>query len=70
MMIGISVMLVTGMLAYLIKENGFPVAPTILGIVLATMLEDTFMSSMIKGRRAARRHIRSVYATGGRKRCG
>ena len=30
------------------EENGFPVAPTILGIVLGTLLVDNFMSSMIK----------------------
>ena len=41
-------MLVMGVLAYFMEENGFPVAPTILGIVLGTMLEDNFMSSMIK----------------------
>ena len=45
---GISIMLVMGVLAYFMEENGFPVAPTILGIVLGTMLEDNFMSSMIK----------------------
>jgi len=45
---GVSVMLVMGVLAYIMEENGFPVAPTILGIVLGTMLEDNFMSSMIK----------------------
>ncbi len=45
---GISVMLVMGVIAYIMEENGFPVAPTILGIVLGTMLEDNFMSSMIK----------------------
>jgi len=45
---GISVMLIMGVMAYLMEENGFPVAPTILGIVLGTMLEDNFMSSMIK----------------------
>ena len=45
---GVSIMLVMGVLAYLMEENGFPVAPTILGIVLGTMLEDNFMSSMIK----------------------
>jgi len=45
---GVSVMLVMGVLAYLMEENGFPVAPTILGLVLGTMLEDNFMSSMIK----------------------
>lgn len=45
---GVSVMLVMGVLAYIMEENGFPVAPTILGIVLGTLLEDNFMSSMIK----------------------
>jgi len=45
---GVSIMLVMGVLAYIMEENGFPVAPTILGIVLGTMLEDNFMSSMIK----------------------
>ena len=45
---GVSIMLVMGVLAYFMEENGFPVAPTILGIVLGTMLEDNFMSSMIK----------------------
>jgi len=41
-------MLVMGVLAYIMESNGFPVAPTILGIVLGTMLESNFMSSMIK----------------------
>ena len=45
---GVTVMLVMGVLAFLMEENGFPVAPTILGIVLGTLLEDSFMSSMIK----------------------
>lgn len=45
---GISVMLVLGVLAYLMEENGFPVAPAILGIVLGGMVEDNFMASMIK----------------------
>ena len=45
---GVSVMLTMGILAYIMEENGFPVAPTILGIVIGTMLEDNFMSSMIK----------------------
>jgi len=30
------------------EENGFPVAPAILGIVLGNMIEDNFMASMIK----------------------
>ncbi|MFV0474570.1 MAG: tripartite tricarboxylate transporter permease [Pikeienuella sp.] len=45
---GVTVMLVFGLLAYIMEENGFPVAPAILGIVLGKMLEDNFMSSMIK----------------------
>lgn len=45
---GITVMLVLGILAYLMEENGFPVAPAILGIVLGNMIEDNFMASMIK----------------------
>ncbi|MEX2519182.1 MAG: tripartite tricarboxylate transporter permease [Paracoccaceae bacterium] len=45
---GVTVMLVFGLLAFVMEENGFPVAPAILGIVLGGMLEDNFMSSMIK----------------------
>ena len=30
------------------EENGFPVAPAILGIVLGPMLENNFFTSMIK----------------------
>lgn len=45
---GITVMLVLGVVAYLMEENGFPVAPAILGIVLGNMIEDNFMASMIK----------------------
>ncbi len=45
---GVTVMLVLGVIAYLMEENGFPVAPAILGIVLGGMIEDNFMASMIK----------------------
>jgi len=44
----VGIMLGFGMLAYLMEENGFPVAPTILGVVLGGMLEENFISSMIK----------------------
>ena len=44
----VGIMLAFGMLAYLMEENGFPIAPTILGVVLGGMLEETFVSSMIK----------------------
>ena len=35
-------------LAYVLEENGFPSAPAILGVVLGGMLEENFISSMIK----------------------
>ena len=40
--------LVFGLLAFLMEENGFPVAPAILGVVLGKMLEENFVTSMIK----------------------
>jgi TctA family transporter len=45
---GVLVMLGFGVLGYLMEENGFPVAPAILGMVLGAMLEENFISSMIK----------------------
>jgi len=45
---GVSIMLVLGVIAYIMEENGFPIAPTILGIVLGPMLEQNFVTSMIK----------------------
>jgi TctA family transporter len=42
------IMLVGGVLGWLMEENGFPVAPVILGLVLGEMLEQNFMTSMIK----------------------
>ncbi|CDS55402.1 Tricarboxylate transport membrane protein TctA [Polaromonas sp. CG9_12] len=44
----VGIMLAFGLLAYLMEENGFPIAPTILGVVLGGMLEETFVSSIIK----------------------
>lgn len=46
--VGVYVMLAAGVLAYLMEENGFPVAPTILGLVLGTLLENAFITSMVK----------------------
>ena len=37
-----------GVLGWFMEENGFPIAPLILGLVLGEMLEQTFMHSMIK----------------------
>lgn len=45
---GVGLMLVFGIVGYLMESNGIPVAPAILGMVLGAMLEDTFVSSMIK----------------------
>ena len=45
---GIVIMLVFGALGFLMEENGIPVAPTILGIVLGPMVEENFVTSMIK----------------------
>jgi len=44
----IGVMLVAGVVTYILEENGFPVAPAILGVVLGGMLEENFITSMIK----------------------
>ena len=44
----VGVMLAAGLVAYLLEENGFPVAPAILGVVLGPMLEENFVTSMIK----------------------
>lgn len=45
---GIVIMLAIGLLGWLLEENGFPVAPIILGLVLGPMFERMFMTSMIK----------------------
>jgi TctA family transporter len=45
---GITIMLVFGIIGFLMEENGFPVAPVILGIVLGPMLEQNFITSLIK----------------------
>jgi TctA family transporter len=44
----LTVMLVAGVIAYVMEENGFPVGPAILGVVLGGMLEENFVTSMIK----------------------
>jgi TctA family transporter len=42
------VMLSVGVLAYLMEENEFPIAPAVLGVVLGGMLEEHFIFSIIK----------------------
>lgn len=45
---GILVMLVFGVLGFLMEEHEVPIAPCVLGIVLGKMLEESFVTSMIK----------------------
>jgi TctA family transporter len=45
---GVVLILVFGLIAFVMEENGFPVAPAILGMVLGNMLEENFVTSMIK----------------------
>ena len=44
----VGVMLAAGLVAYVLEENQFPIAPAILGVVLGGMLEENFITSMIK----------------------
>ena len=44
----VAIMLLFGLLAYVMEENGFPVAPAILGVVLGKMMEENFVTSLIK----------------------
>ncbi|MBU2961267.1 tripartite tricarboxylate transporter permease [Citreicella sp. C3M06] len=45
---GIVIMLGMGITGWILEENGVPVAPIILGLVLGPMFERMFMTSMIK----------------------
>ncbi|MFO1217945.1 MAG: tripartite tricarboxylate transporter permease [Burkholderiaceae bacterium] len=45
---GVLLILVFGVAAFVLEENGFPSAPAILGVVLGGMLEENFVTSMIK----------------------
>jgi putative tricarboxylic transport membrane protein len=45
---GVALILIFGLLAFVLEENGFPVAPAILGVVLGQMMEENFIKSMIK----------------------
>jgi TctA family transporter len=45
---GVVLILVFGLIAFILEENGFPVAPAILGVVLGQMMEENFITSMIK----------------------
>lgn len=41
-------MLLFGVIAYLMEENDYPLAPAILGVILGSMLEVNFVNSVIK----------------------
>lgn len=45
---GVVVMLAAGVAGFFMERWGFPVAPTILGVVLGTMVEEQFFASLIK----------------------
>ena len=65
---GIVVMLVMGVLGWIMEENGFPIAPAILGLVLGEMLEQNFMTSMIKSDGVLPRLFRAADRGGARRR--
>jgi TctA family transporter len=44
----VGIMLIAGFVAFVLEENDFPIAPAILGVVLGGMLEENFVTSMIK----------------------
>ena len=44
----IGVMVAFGLIGYLLEANGYPIAPAILGLVLGGMLEQSFVTSMLK----------------------
>jgi TctA family transporter len=46
-LMGVTVILATGLLSFIMQENGFPVAPLILGMILGELLEENFMQAMI-----------------------
>ena len=45
---GIVLMLIFGLVGWWLEDHGIPVAPLILGLVLGELLEQSFMSSLIK----------------------
>ncbi|TWG63570.1 tripartite tricarboxylate transporter permease [Aminobacter sp. J44] len=45
---GVTIMLVFGIVGYLMEENGIPIAPCVLGIVIGPILEKNLISTLIK----------------------
>lgn len=46
--LGVLLILCFGVIAFIMEENGFPIAPVILGAVLGKMLEENLVTSLIK----------------------
>jgi TctA family transporter len=46
--LGVALILCFGVIAFVMEENGFPIAPVILGAVLGKMLEENLVTSLIK----------------------
>ena len=44
----VGIMLLMGIAGYFLEDNGFPVAPVVLGLVLGPLVEKNFMMSVIK----------------------
>ena len=45
---GVGVMLACGLVGYWMEENGYPVGPTVLGMVMGRLVEEHLMTSLIK----------------------
>ncbi|MEP9398662.1 tripartite tricarboxylate transporter permease [Mesorhizobium sp. KR2-14] len=45
---GVTIMLIFGIVGYLMEENGIPIAPCVLGIVIGPILEKNLISTLIK----------------------
>tara|TARA_R110001606_G_scaffold11499_5_gene49916 strand:- start:135 stop:620 length:486 start_codon:yes stop_codon:yes gene_type:complete len=46
--VDIWLMLIVGLVAYVLAVNDFPMAPAILGLVLGSVVENNFMSAMLR----------------------
>jgi TctA family transporter len=46
--LGVVLILCFGVIGFVMEENGFPIAPVILGAVLGKMLEENLVTSLIK----------------------
>ncbi len=46
-LLGVGIIMVAGVVAFFMQQNGFPVAPAILGMVMGKLLEENFIQAMI-----------------------